>query len=156
MFFTVKQYSHIRGRTRISCHVRSAYLPLPSSTPQGSVTARLPVTPVNVCEGGGGDTCRPVPLSSLTTSDGCGEINAPLLLWVCLTPLPSPVGLWLGVRLISLCLATSHPPQPPAMGIGCTHSLACLANSPSTCLSPHLSPRPSTCLSCCLPVYLFP
>lgn len=49
MFFTVKQYSHIRARTCISCHVQSAYLPMPPSTPQGSVSAELPVTLGCVC-----------------------------------------------------------------------------------------------------------
>lgn len=49
MFFTVKQYSPIRGRTCISSHVQYAYLTMPPSTPQGAVSAGLPVTLVNVC-----------------------------------------------------------------------------------------------------------
>lgn len=75
MFFSVKQYSHIRGRTCIAYHVQPAYLLTPPNAPQGSVSAGLPVTPGNVC------VC------------GCG------VLWMKLqTDLRSPVSsLWLSV-----------------------------------------------------------
>lgn len=56
MFFTVKQCSHIRGRTSISR--QSAYLPKLPSTPQGSVSAGLPVTLVNECGYGVGGVAR--------------------------------------------------------------------------------------------------
>ena len=98
MFFTVKQYSHIRDWGSISCHVQSTYLPKTPSTPQGYSCAGLPATLVNVC--GRWLVCCGCRLASSLLSVAvclwlCGEMEVFLWLWVCLFPIPSPVSLLL-------------------------------------------------------------
>lgn len=168
MFFTVKQYSHIRGRTCISCHVQSAYLPMPPSTPQGSVSAGLPLTLVNVCVwlwGGvvwcGEDADWPA-LSSLISAAVClwlcGEIDGLLLLWVCPSPIPAPVGLLLPNQTFhssQWCLLT----KVCMCGHSHIHLLACLTvylliSSPGSSLLAHFSISLSGCSFLWLPPYL--
>lgn len=103
MFLTAKQYSPIRGRTRISCYVLFGYLPLPPS-PLGDTCEFVFSMCVWVTVGCYRGACRPT-LSCLIIATVClrlcGEIDGIQLLWASPSPGPFPVGLLLPNQALS-------------------------------------------------------
>lgn len=152
MFFTVKQYSHIRGRTCISCHAQSAYLPMPSSTPQGSVSAGLPVTLCECVCGYGVVWCGDaVDWPALFLSHLCGCLSVALW-WNRWPPCCSGCVLLLFLPLWAYCcqIKPSTAPSDASPIKSQLHSLHLIAYllipSPGSSLLAHLSISLSVCL----------